>query len=132
MQILASPLRGCAQKLGPHEEKEFEMTYRATSLGRPAGVSPVRETPGSPVAIPFPGGSARNFLNEVYDFRNTYIAHVKQELTDRMQAEQSLHRWIEAPLKLRTGVPRANLQPTPSSFTSHPPRPQRQLVSGWR
>lgn len=39
-------------------------------------------------------------LGEVYDFRNTYIAHAKAELTDRKEAEDGLRRWIETALRL--------------------------------
>jgi type III restriction enzyme len=35
-------------------------------------------------------------LEDVYEFRNTYIAHVKAELTDRAAAEEGLRCWIEA------------------------------------
>ena len=39
-------------------------------------------------------------LGDVYDFRNTYIAHSKDELDDRAKAEEALHRWIEVIHKL--------------------------------
>jgi len=45
----------------------------------------------------FQGG--RKFLETVIrinDFRNTYIAHQEQELTDKYLAEQELKIWIEA------------------------------------
>jgi hypothetical protein len=35
-------------------------------------------------------------LEAVYDFRNTYVAHIKDELADRAKAEEALHRWIDA------------------------------------
>ena len=39
-------------------------------------------------------------LGAVYDFRNTYVAHSKDELDDRAKAEEALHRWIDAIHKL--------------------------------
>jgi len=45
----------------------------------------------------FQGG--RKFLETVTrinDFRNTYIAHQEQELTDKNLTEQELKIWIEA------------------------------------
>jgi type III restriction enzyme len=35
-------------------------------------------------------------LGQVYDFRNTYVAHSKDELENRAQAEEALHLWIDA------------------------------------
>ncbi|MEO9254384.1 MAG: restriction endonuclease subunit R, partial [Tepidiformaceae bacterium] len=35
-------------------------------------------------------------VSEVNDFRNTYIAHQSQELTDKQLAEKQLKRWVEA------------------------------------
>lgn len=35
-------------------------------------------------------------ITRINDFRNTYIAHQEQELTDRNLAEQELKVWIEA------------------------------------
>ena len=35
-------------------------------------------------------------LGTVYDFRNTFIAHVKGELADRAKAEEALRQWIRA------------------------------------
>ncbi len=35
-------------------------------------------------------------LEEVYDFRNKFIAHAKDELDDRAEAEDALRKWIEA------------------------------------
>ena len=39
-------------------------------------------------------------LGEVYDFRNTYVAHAREDLTDRELAEKSLRRWIETAIRL--------------------------------
>jgi type III restriction enzyme len=41
-----------------------------------------------------------DLLGAVYDFRNTYVAHSKDELDDRAKAEEALHRWIETICKL--------------------------------
>src|SRR5262249_28573848 len=35
-------------------------------------------------------------LGDVYDFRNRYVAHSKDELDDLAKAESALHRWIDA------------------------------------
>jgi type III restriction enzyme len=40
------------------------------------------------------GSDLPGLITEVYEFRNTYIAHAKAELTDRPQAEDALRRWI--------------------------------------
>jgi type III restriction enzyme len=37
-----------------------------------------------------------DLLGTVYDFRNTFIAHVKDELGDRTKAEEALRQWIRA------------------------------------
>jgi len=48
-------------------------------------------------------------LDSIYDFRNTYIAHVKEELTDRKQAERALRQWVKAILELREAATREPL-----------------------
>jgi len=40
-------------------------------------------------------GSLRELVQRVYDFRNTYIAHQKKELTDAAVAEAALHNWVD-------------------------------------
>ena len=37
-----------------------------------------------------------DLLGTVYDFRNTFIAHAKDELGDLAKAEGALHQWITA------------------------------------
>jgi type III restriction enzyme len=37
-----------------------------------------------------------DLLGTVYDFRNTFIAHVKDELSDRRKADEALRQWIGA------------------------------------
>ncbi len=45
----------------------------------------------------FPGGrKVLETVTRINDFRNTYIAHQEQELTDKNLAEQELKIWIEA------------------------------------
>lgn len=45
----------------------------------------------------FQGGrKLLEIITRINDFRNTYIAHQEQELTDRNLAEQELRVWIEA------------------------------------
>ncbi len=39
-------------------------------------------------------------LGGVYEFRNTYVAHSKDELDDRVKAEEALRQWIDAIHKL--------------------------------
>ena len=39
-------------------------------------------------------------LGEVYEFRNTYIAHQKAELTDAAETRKALHVWISALARL--------------------------------
>ena len=34
-------------------------------------------------------------LEEVYEFRNTYIAHEKKDLTDAETTRTALHRWVD-------------------------------------
>jgi type III restriction enzyme len=41
-------------------------------------------------------------LGAAYDFRNTYIAHVKEELTARKTAEDGLREWIDAITRLHS------------------------------
>jgi hypothetical protein len=35
-------------------------------------------------------------LGTVFDFRNTFVAHVKDELGDRAEADEALRSWIKA------------------------------------
>jgi len=41
-------------------------------------------------------GSLRDLIQRIYDFRNTYIAHQKAELTDPAAAEEALRAWVDA------------------------------------
>ena len=48
--------------------------------------------------VKFQVAGGRDFLalvQRINDFRNTYIAHQEQELTDRKKAEQELIVWIK-------------------------------------
>jgi type III restriction enzyme len=74
----------------------FCLDYAQKDEDAPAGVlAAIREA--------FPDLSQSELaglLGAAYDFRNTYVAHVKQELTDRKQAEEGLRGWIEAVRRL--------------------------------
>ena len=50
------------------------------------------------VRVKFQVAGGRDFLalvQRINDFRNTYVAHQEQELTDRKKAEQELIAWIQ-------------------------------------
>ena len=36
----------------------------------------------------------QRMIKEIYDFRNTYVAHQEKELTDREKAQAALKRWV--------------------------------------
>jgi type III restriction enzyme len=42
------------------------------------------------------GSPLRDLVQRVYEFRNTYIAHQKAELTDPATTKDALRIWIEA------------------------------------
>lgn len=75
----------------------FCLEYAAKDDPAPAGVL-------SSVRSQF-GDLAREdlaaLLGEVYDFRNTYVAHVKEELTNETDAEGALRQWVRALVALR-------------------------------
>jgi len=43
-------------------------------------------------------------VKEVYDFRNTYVAHEKRELADVAKAREALSLWIQALVALHSAV----------------------------
>jgi hypothetical protein len=51
-------------------------------------------------------------LSQVYEFRNTYMAHQKKELTDRDEAEGALREWIQLILRLHEAAAREPLAGT--------------------
>ncbi|MDP2267855.1 MAG: hypothetical protein Q8K46_01685, partial [Deltaproteobacteria bacterium] len=36
----------------------------------------------------------QRMIKEIYDFRNTYVAHQEKELTDKEKAQAALKRWV--------------------------------------
>ncbi|MFN5514716.1 MAG: hypothetical protein ACK5CA_08190 [Cyanobacteriota bacterium] len=65
------------------------------ALNDPANIGGVFEA--LKTQLRFQGGhKVLETVNRVNDFRNTYIAHQPQELTDQRLAEQELKIWIEA------------------------------------
>ena len=49
---------------------------------------------------PLRGTGLLKLLNEVYDFRNTYIAHQEKNLTDVNEARGALKKWVELVVRL--------------------------------
>ena len=69
----------------------FCLQYATKNEAAPSGIfTAVRERFGQLAET-----NLGELLGEVYDFRNTYVAHSKDELDDRAKAEQALHRWID-------------------------------------
>ena len=50
------------------------------------------------------GTDLRRRVREVYDFRNTYVAHEKRELTDVGATRGALTLWIQALVDLHTAI----------------------------
>lgn len=70
----------------------FCLEYAGGDSTPPGGVfSAVRSRFAELTATPL-----RELIQQAYDFRNTYIAHQKQELTDAQIAREALSRWIQA------------------------------------
>ena len=50
------------------------------------------------------GTGLLRLLADVYEFRNTYVAHQDKELTDRELARQALKKWIDLVTRLEAIV----------------------------
>ncbi|MEK6250700.1 MAG: DEAD/DEAH box helicase family protein [Actinomycetota bacterium] len=70
----------------------FCLAYAAKDEGAPGGIFVAVRERFSDLADTDLG----ELLGTVYDFRNTYVAHVKDELGDRGKAEEALRHWIDA------------------------------------
>jgi type III restriction enzyme len=53
---------------------------------------------------PLASGHLRELLQSQYDFRNTYIAHQKEELKDKETTRQGLHTWAETMKELHAAL----------------------------
>jgi type III restriction enzyme len=53
---------------------------------------------------PLAQGDLPNLVKNVYDFRNTYIAHAKAELTEKDRARAALTQWVKTLIALHAAV----------------------------
>jgi type III restriction enzyme len=83
----------------------FCLDYAKKDAEAPTGILAAVRTRFDDLA----GTDLAALLGDVYDFRNTYIAHVKADLTARDEAEAALRRWIELVVHLHEAAERAPL-----------------------
>ena len=70
----------------------FCLEYASKDEAAPGGVLTVVRERFADLAA----GDLGELVGAAYDFRNNFIPHAKQELTDRTQAENGLKQWVVA------------------------------------
>jgi type III restriction enzyme len=87
----------------------FCFEYAASDSEAPAGIlSAVRDSFSDLATTDLPSA-----LTNVYEFRNTYVAHIKAELVERDKAEAALSEWIAVVQRLAEVCGRTDLTGAP-------------------
>lgn len=86
----------CVCELRPVGLLRFCINYADSDDSAPPGIlTTVRAKFGDLVE-----SDLTRLVGDVYDFRNSYVAHVDEELTERAKAESGLKKWVEAVLRM--------------------------------